>query len=288
MKERYQRIKVLAAEHTVRALCRTLAVSPSGYYAWRQRPASQRSRTDEWLTELLVQEHLQSRKTYGRPRLQVRLRRRGYCHGHTRIARLMRAAQISGRQWRVFRPLTTQSNHPSPIAPNLLAGGSSPTAADQIWLTDLTYVQTAEGWLYVSCIIDYYSRRVVGWGFGDTLDAALPLKALNMALKQRQPAKGLVHHSDRGCQYASSCYRQALCRYGVNPSMSRAGNCYDNAAMESFWSTLKRELIYRQTFLTRAQASAAIFDYIETFYNPVRLHSALNYKSPVDFEQQNN
>ncbi len=288
MKERYQRIKALALQHTVRALCRTLAVSPSGYYAWRRSPLSQRSRTDQRLTELLVEEHRQSRKTYGRPRLLVRLRRLGHCHGNTRIARLMRTADISGRQRRGFRPLTTQSNHQSPVAPNLLAGRCGPTAFDQVWLTDLTYVQTAEGWLYVSCIIDHYSRRVVGWAFGDTLDTALPLKALNMALLQRRPAKGLVHHSDRGCQYASSCYRQALAGYGINPSMSRAGNCYDNAAMESFWSTLKQELIYRQTFLTRAQASGAIFDFIETFYNPVRLHSALDYKSPVDFEQQNN
>jgi len=288
MRERYQRIKALATQHPVRMLCRALAVNPSGYYAWRLRPASQRSRTDQQLTELLREEHLQSRKTYGRPRLLVRLRRLGHCHGHTRIARLMRAARINARPRRGFRPLTTQSNHQSPIAPNLLTGHSGSTASDQIWLTDLTYVQTAEGWLYVSCNIDHYSRRVVGWAFGDTLDTDLPLKALNMALLQRRPGKGLVHHSDRGCQYASSCYRQALCRYGVNPSMSRAGNCYDNAAMESFWSTLKQELIYRQTFLTRAQASAAIFDYIETFYNPVRLHSALNYKSPVDFEHQNN
>lgn len=288
MRERYQRIKALAVEHTVQVLCRALAVNPSGYYAWRQRPESQRSRTDQRLTQLLVEEHLQSRKTYGRPRLLVRLRRLGHCHGHTRIARLMRAARVSARQRRSFRPLTTQSNHPSPIAANLLTGRGALTAPDQVWLTDLTYVQTAEGWLYVSCIMDYYSRRVVGWAFGDTLDTALPLKALNMALLQRRPGKGLVHHSDRGCQYASSCYRQALGRHGVNPSMSRAGNCYDNAAMESFWSTLKRELIYRQTFLTRSQASAAIFDYIETFYNPVRLHSALNYKSPVDFEHQNN
>jgi putative transposase len=288
MRERYQRIKALAAQHTVRALCQTLAVSPSGYYAWQRSPASQRSRTDQRLTELLVKEHLQSRKTYGRPRLLVKLRRLGHCHGHTRIARLMRAAHISGRPRRSFRPLTTQSHHQGPIAPNLLASHNDPTATNQIWLTDLTYVQTAEGWLYVSCIIDRYSRRVVGWAFGDTLDATLPLKALNMALLQRRPAKGLVHHSDRGCQYASSCYRQALESYGVSPSMSRAGNCYDNAAMESFWSTLKREMIYRQTFLTRTQASAAIFEYIETFYNPVRLHSALNYQSPVDFEQQNN
>ncbi len=201
----------------------------------------------------------------------MRLRSLGHRHGGKRIARLMKAANLYGRQRRRFRPRTTQSNHRGPIAPNLLGPGNAPTRRDAVWLTDLTYVETAEGWLYVSAILDRFSRRVVGWAFGATLDTALPLAALNMALEHRRPGHGLVHHSDRGCQYASSQYREQLLRRGCHPSMSRAANCYDNAAMESFWSTLKQELVYRQRFLTRAQASAAIFDYIQTFYNPVRL-----------------
>jgi len=288
VKNRYQRVEQLKGEYGIKPLCQALGVSRSGYYAWLRDPFGPRKRRDAQLIVLLQQEHLQSRKTYGRPRLMVRLRRQGFRHGCNRIARLMREADIRARQRRRFRPHTTQSNHGGPVAPNLRLQAPIPSSANETWLTDLTYVETAEGWLYVSAIVDLYSRRVVGWAFGDTLDTNLPLAALKMALLHRQPAKGLVHHSDRGCQYASSSYRRELLRHGLKPSMSRAGNCYDNAAMESFWSTLKQEWIYRQTFLSRAQAAASIFDYIETFYNPVRLHSALNYQSPVDFEQQNN
>ena len=288
MNERYQFIKQLAGQHSVQALCRTLAVSRSGYYArLRGAPGSQ-AQKDAQLTALLQQEHQQSRLTYGRPRLQARLRILGHRHSSKRIARLMKAAGICGRPRRRFVPRTTQSDPTGPIAPNLLAQRSAPTKADEVWITDLTYVPTAEGWLYVSTILDRFSRRAVGWAFGASLDTALPLAALRMALRHRQPGRGLVHHSDRGCQYASQQYREQLQQHGLTPSMSRAANCYDNAAMESFWSTLKHELVYRQQFLTRAQASAAIFDYIQTFYNPLRLHSALGYKSPMDFEHQNN
>jgi len=288
VKKRYQRIDQLKGEHGIKPLCQALGVSRSGYYAWLHDPLGPRKRRDAQLIAVLQEEHLQSRKTYGRPRLMIRLRRKGFRHGCNRIARLMREGDIRARQRRRFRPRTTQSNHGGPVAPNLRLQAQIPTSANEMWLTDLTYVETAEGWLYVSAIVDLYSRRVVGWAFGDTLDTSLPLAALKMALLHRRPAKGLVHHSDQGCQYASSSYRRELLRHGLQPSMSRAGNCYDNAAMESFWSTLKQEWIYRQTFLSRAQAAASIFDYIETFYNPVRLHSALNYQSPVDFEQQNN
>ncbi len=281
-------IKQLVGEHSVGALCQTLEVSRAGYYAWRQGRPSHRAQADAEITVLLRQEHQQSRMTYGRPRLQARLRSLGHRHSAKRIARLMKAARLCGRPRRRFVPRTTHSNHAGPIAPNLLAQRHAPTRADEVWITDLTYVQTAEGWLYVSAILDRFSRRVVGWAFGPSLDTALPLAALRMALRHRRPHQGLVHHSDRGCQYASSQYREQLNHYGLNPSMSRAANCYDNAAMESFWSTLKQELVYRHRFLTRAHAAAAIFDYIETFYNPVRLHSALRYKSPVDFEHQNN
>jgi putative transposase len=288
MNQRYQLIKQLAGEHSVQALCRTLRVSRAGYYVWLRGRSSHRAQKDAQLSALLQQEHQQSRSTYGRPRLQARLRSLGHRHGGKRIARLMKAARLCGRPRRRFVPCTTQSNHSGPIAPNLLAQRNAPTMADEVWITDLTYVQTAEGWLYVSAILDRFSRRVVGWAFGPSLDATLPLAALRMAVRHRKPRSGLVHHSDRGCQYASSQYREQLHLHGLHPSMSRAANCYDNATMESFWSTLKQELVYRHKFLTRAQASAAIFDYIQTFYNPIRLHSALGYKSPVDFEHQNN
>lgn len=288
MNQRYQLIKQLAGVYSVQALCRTLLVSRAGYYVWLRGRASQRAQTDARLTALLQQEHQQSRLTYGRPRLQARLRNLGHRHSGKRIARLMKAARLSGRPRRRFLPRTTQSNHAGPIAPNLLAQRKAPATADEVWITDLTYVPTAEGWLYVSAILDRFSRRAVGWAFGPRLDTTLPLAALRMALQHRKPRRGLVHHSDRGCQYASSQYREKLEQHGLEPSMSRAGNCYDNAAMESFWSTLKQELVYRQKFLTRAQAAAAIFDYIQTFYNPIRLHSALGYKSPLDFEHKNN
>lgn len=288
MKERYQCIKQLAGEHQVQILCQTLLVSRTGYYAWRRGRSSRREQEDALITVLLREEHLQSRRTYGRPRLRLRLRSRGHRHSGKRIARLMKAANLYGRLRRRFRPRTTESHHGGPIAPNLLTQQNAPTGTDAVWITDLTCVETAEGWLYVSAILDRFSRRVVGWAFGATLDTALPLAALNMALRHRRPRHGLIHHSDRGCQYASSQYREQLHRHGLHPSMSRAANCYDNATMESFWSTLKQELVYRQKFLTRSQASAAIFDYIQTFYNPLRLHSALGYQSPVDFELQNN
>jgi len=286
--QRYQLIKQLTGAHSVQTLCRTLQVSRAGYYAWLRGRPCPRAQKDAQLTALLRQEHQQSRSTYGRPRLQARLRSLGHRHSGKRIARLMKAARLCGRPRRRFVPRTTQSNHPGPIAPNLLAQRCAPTMADEVWITDLTYVPTAEGWLYVSAILDRFSRRVVGWAFGANLETTLPLAALRMALQHRKPRGGLVHHSDRGCQYASSQYRAQLNHHGLKPSMSRAANCYDNAAMESFWSTLKHELVYRHKFLTRAQAAAAIFDYIQTFYNPVRLHSALGYKSPVDFELQNN
>ncbi len=288
MKARFERIKQMEAEHTVMLLCEAFDASRSGYYAWRQRAPSRRAREDAQLKELICQEHVKSRKTYGRPRLQAALLQGGRRHSSKRIGRLMKAADVRACQRRRFRPCTTDSNHGGPIAPNHLAQRPAPQKQDETWVTDLTCVQTGEGWLYVSAILDLFSRAAVGWAFGESMETTLPLAALRMALAHRQPKKGLLHHSDRGSQYASAEYRAELARQGIEASMSRPANCYDNAAMESFWSTLKKELVYREKFATRAQAQAAIFDYIEKFYNRVRLHSALGYKSPVDFETANN
>jgi transposase InsO family protein len=287
MKQRYQRIAQLAGPHSVSALCQTLEVGRSGYYRWRGGQPCRRAQEDAQIAELLRQEHQQSHQTYGRPRLRLKLHDHGHWHSGKRIGRLMKAIGIYGRRRRRFRPCTTDSRHLNIPAPNRLENQRRPKAPNQVWVTDLTYVETGEGWLYTSVILDLYSRRVVGWAFDQQLDTALPLAALHMALGQRKPTTALIHHSDRGSQYASLPYRQVLNQYGLTQSMSRAGNCYDNATMESFWSTLKQELVYRGKFLTRAQARQAIFAYIETFYNPKRLHSALGYLSPVDFEQQN-
>ncbi len=200
----------------------------------------------------------------------------------------MRQACLRSQSRRRFRPLSlTDSNHALPIAPNRLKD-LLPARRDTVWVADITYVNTAQGWLYVAAVVDRWTRRCVGWAMSESLATTLPLAALNMALEHRRPPAGLVHHSDRGVQYASEAYRQRLAAAGVVPSMSRRGNCYDNALMESFWSSLKRELVHRVHFATRAQARAAIFEWIEIFYNRERLHSALGYQSPVDFEQQLN
>jgi putative transposase len=212
----------------------------------------------------------------------------GHSHGRNRIARLMRQQKLCGRVKGRFRVRTTDSNHDQPIAPNRLAELPAPTAADQIWLGDITYIPTGEGWLYLAGVMDRYSRRIVGWAMDQNIDTRLVLTAWEMAQKQRQPAPELVFHSDRGSQYASGDFRQALATSQTQASMSRRGNCYDNAAMEAFWSTLKMELVYRQSFATRQQAREAIFEYIEVFYNRQRLHSALGYASPSAFENQTN
>ncbi len=201
----------------------------------------------------------------------------------------MRAACLRSQTRRRFRALSlTDSDHDLPIAPNRLRRGEAPAHRDAVWVADITYVNTDEGWLYVAGVLDRCTRRCIGWAMGESLAAPLPLAALEMALAHRCPPAGLVHHSDQGVQYASEAYRQRLARAGVIPSMSRRGNCYDNALMESFWSSLKRELIHRTHFASRQEARAAIFEWIEIFYNRERLHSALGYKSPVDFETQLN
>jgi putative transposase len=277
-------------QHPIRSLCAALEVSASGYYDWfqRQTQPGPRAKANAQLLEQIVRIHQDSRQTYGSPRIREQLSQAGCAHGRNRIARLMRQHGLCGRAKGRFRVRTTDSNHDQPIAPNRLAQRPPPNAPNQIWVADITYIPTEEGWLYLAGVMDLYSRRIVGWAMDQNIDTHLVLAAWNMALTHRQPAPDLVLHSDRGCQYASANFRHALTQSQAIASMSRKANCYDNAAMESFWSTLKHELIYRRCFKTRAEACHAIFDFIEAFYNRRRLHSSLNYLCPLDFENQTN
>jgi len=277
-------------DYPILALSTNLAVSPSGYYDWQKRRADPgpRAVATQALAQKINQIHTQSRHTYGSPRIVEELRKQGCHHGRNRIARLMRAAGLSGRQKSRYRAQTTDSRHNEPIAPNRLATAPKATAPNQLWVTDITYIETQEGWLYLAAVLDLYSRKIVGWAMSKRIDTALVLQALNMALLHRQPPTNLLCHSDRGVQYASSDYRHALAQAGLIASMSRKGNCYDNATMESFWSSLKLDLVYRRSFVSRLQARHEIFDYIECFYNRQRSHTALGFRSPVDFELQNN
>ena len=280
----------MKGNHSIDMLCASLDVSRSGYYAWcrRRKAPGPRALQNQQLAQEVRAIHEHSRQTYGSPRIVKELQKKGKRHGRNRVARLMNAQGLCGRQKARWRVRTTDSNHDHPIAPNRLAEAPSATVPNQIWVADITYVQTNEGWLYLAGILDLYSRKIVGWAMDGSMDTALILKALSMALCHRQPPKDLLFHSDRGVQYASADYRTALVKGGLIASMSRKGNCYDNAFMESFWSTLKLELIYRRTFDTRRHAESAIFDYIKTFYNRRRIHSALGYVSPVDFESKTN
>ncbi len=277
-------------QHLTASLCEALAVSPSGYYDWlkRRRQPSCRVLQDRALAARIRELHKESRNTYGSPRIQMKLRQQGFRHGRNRISRLMRQQHLAGRQKARYRVVTTDSHHDQPIAPNRLAQAARPTGPNQIWVGDITYIKTQTGWLFLAAILDLYSRRVVAWAMSERIDTALVLKALNMALLHCQPPANLLFHSDRGIQYASTDHRRALAQAGLLASMSRKANCYDNAAMESFWSTLKLELVYRRDFVNPAQARNEIFDYIEAFYNRQRIHSALAYLSPVDFENKNN
>jgi transposase InsO family protein len=280
----------MKTEHAILELCQLLEVSPSGFYAWQQRRDHPGPRTlaNQKLTGQIATIFADSRQTYGSPRVQQTLSQQGCRHGRNRIARLMRTAGLCGRQQGRYRPQTTDSNHAHPIAPNHLATAPEATGPNQIWVMDITYIRTGEDWLYLAAVLDRYSRKIVGWAMSHRIDTALVLQALAMARLHRQPPAKLLCHSDRGVQYAAANYRHALAQAGLVASMSRRGNCYDNATMESFWSTLKWELIYRRKFATHQEARTAIFDYIECFYNPKRLHSALNFLSPVDFETKNN
>jgi len=282
----------MKAEHSLAQLCAAFGVTRSGYHAWEQAAPSARAQADAALSVQIQAVYARHRGRYGSPRIQQELAAQGQRHGQKRIARLMRAAGLRGRGPRRFVPRTTDSAHDQPVAPNRLAQAPVPTGPNQIWVSDLTYVATREGWLYVAVILDLWSRRVVGWSAGPTLQACLVVAALRMALKHRQPPRGLLHHSDRGVQYASGEHRALIVAAGLELSMSRAGNPYDNAVMESFLATYKRECVGLAEeaggYATRAEAQMDFFGYAETYYNRERRHSALGYKNPVDFETQLN
>lgn len=267
----------------VKTMCRVLKVSRSGYYAWRSRPESQRTQANERLLVQIREEYQLSRKTYGSPRIHAALRKKGITCSRKRVARLMRLDQIAARRARRRIPRTTQRDPDAQPAPNLLNQDFSSPAPDRKWVSDITYIDTAEGWLYLAAVLDLYSRRVVGWAMEEHMDACLVQQAWHMAVWQRCPSAELLHHSDQGSQYTSGAYLQSLAVHHCQISMSRTGNCFDNAAMESFFSTLKTECANRQ-FDTRAQARTAIFEYIEAWYNRQRLHSSLGYLSPAEFE----
>ena len=266
--------------------CDTLEVSRSGYHAHVRKPERVRRMQDTLIAAELHEAFLSSRRTYGSPRLRQVLRRKGLRHGKNRIARLMRQEGLRVRQKRRFVPRTTLTDKDCVPAPNHLLARGAPQRLNEVWLTDITYVPTSEGWLYLAAEMDLCSRRILGWSTHETLATLLPLHALERALQTRDTSlPGLLHHSDRGCQYGSTQFRRSLQLRGITQSMSRTANCYDNAAMESFWATLKAECFGSSIPDTHAQATTMIFDYIETFYNPVRLHSSLGYQSPLSFEQ---
>lgn len=271
------------ANFPVTVLCRSLEVSRSGYYAWAVRPESLRTRSDRALGVEIAAVHQESKRRYGSPRVHRELQAKGHRIGEKRVARLMRQQGLAARTRRRFMR-TTDSRHAYPVAENILSRDFLPPAPNTTWAGDITYIWTAEGWLYLAVVLDLFSRRVVGWAVSQRIDAALVLDALATALHGR-PAPDL-HHSDRGSQYASGDYRALLKERGITCSMSRKGNCWDNACVESFFSTLKQELVYeRGVFVTRAEAKTALFDYIEVFYNQKRRHSALGYVSPAAFER---
>lgn len=271
------------AKYPVGVLCHTLAVSRSGYYRWKTRSRPLRARQDEQLCVEIAAAHRRSRGTYGSPRIHRDLKAKGVRVGRKRVERLMRQRGLQGVPKKRFR-VTTDSRHDLPVAANLLGRRFTAARADTAWVADITYVWTGEGWLYLAVLLDLFSRRVVGWAIRDTIDTPLVTQALDMALRARRPQPGWLHHSDRGCQYASHAYQARLKSAGALPSMSRVGDCWDNAVAESFFATIKRELIDVARFQTRDSAARQICDYIETFYNRHRRHSSLDYRSPVEHE----
>lgn len=265
-------------------MCRRLGVSASGYYTWRRRQPSARQKANEEMVERIRVIHAESDATYGSPRVHAELAAQGIRCNQKRVERLMRLHHIRAKRRKRRRPRTTRSNHSLSVAPNVLGREFEAEAPDQKWVTDITYIPTGEGWLYLAVVMDLYSRRIVGWSMASRLTSKLVKDALKLAIAQRQPGPGLVHHSDRGSQYASSDYRVLLTARGMVASMSRKGDCYDNAPMESFFGTLKSERVHHRRYETRAEARQDIFHYIEVYYNRKRLHSALGYKSPAEFE----
>lgn len=298
---RFAFIQAHAEQFHVVTMCRVLVVSKAGYYAWVRRAPSTRAEQDAGLTETIRDVFRRKRRRYGSPRIQAELAADGRRHGPKRVARLMRAAGLRAKARRAFR-LTTDSAHTLPIAPNVLArqfavaeapGAAAPGAAareppplDRAWVGDITYLPTRDGWLYLAVILTLSSRRVIGWAMQHTIDARLTETALRMALRTRRPAPGVLHHSDRGSQYAAHRYQALLAAHGITCSMSRAGDCWDNAVVESFFASLKRELVDDADWATRDEARTAVFEFIEVWYNRERRHSSLGYLSPVEYERQ--
>lgn len=280
----YRLIEAERTSFSVPLMCRMLRVSRSGYYGWRYREPSRRSRENAALTEKIREIHRRSRETYGSPRIHAELRSIGTRCSRKRVARLMREAGVRGCM-RNRRRGSTRRTKGAPPAEDLVKRNFATTEADKVWVADITYVATGEGYLYLAFILDVYSRRIVGWAMESHLRAELVVDALQMAVWRRKPAPGLVHHSDQGVQYTALSFSKRLREVGITPSMGRTGSALDNAMAESFVSTLKAELVSRLGFPTRQVARTAIFDYLETFYNTHRLHSSLGYRSPADFEE---
>lgn len=280
---RCRAIRAHAGRVPVRLMCRTLAVSPSGYYAWVARPESRRAAENRRLLAEIRVIHAASRRTYGSPRIHATLQAQGQRVSTHRVARLMRAGRIRAKTVKKWRA-TTDSAHPYPVVPNTLNRQFAVAAPNRVWAGDITYVWTVEGWLYLAVVLDLYSRRVIAWGMGSRLTQELVTAALTMAVEHRRPARGVVHHTDRGSQYAATQYREVLAGHGLTASMSRRGNCWDNAVVESFFHTLKTEHVHHQRYRTREEARQDIFEWIEVFYNRVRRHSTLGYRSPAEFE----
>ena len=280
---RYSFIREHRQQFRVASICRVLKVSASGYFAWRRRPESPRAAGNRVLVTRIKAAHARSRKSYGRRRIHIQLQRDGITCSPNRVGRLMRQEGLCGLRRRKFKA-TTNSRHRFPVAPNLLARNFTATAPDQVWVSDITYLACEEGWEYLATVMDLYSRRIVGWAMQSTLERSLTMNALEMAIAQRRPGPGLIHHSDRGVQYACGDYQTALNQQQMIPSMSRKGDCWDNAPKESFFGTLKCELGLHGIRPPREQAHRKVFEYIEVFHNRQRLHSFLGYLSPVEFE----
>jgi len=274
-----------SAAYGIGECCQALAVSRSGYYGHQRKPERPRRRQDEALADGIEVEFTASRQTYGSRRIRHKLRQQGRSHSRSRVARLMRQRRLSARQKGRFRPKTTDSRHGGPIAPNLLRDAPAPTLPNKVWVTDITYIETTEGWRFLSATLDLCTRKIVAWNLLDTLETSLSTTTLQLALERERPdTHTLFHHSDRGVQYASLEFRSQLALSGITQSMSRKGNCYDNAFMESFWATFKSDCLQDRPFPTPDQLQLLTFDYMETFYNTSRIHSGIGNQSPLDFE----
>lgn len=281
---RYQFIEGHRQEWPVRLICEVLEVSPGGYYRWRRRPPCVRQERREALAAEIAAIHQEVKARYGSPRVHAELVARGKPCCVNTVAGLMRERGVAAKTKRKFR-CTTDSNHGRPVAENVLGRRFEPEAADRAWTADITSIPTREGWLYLAAVEDLHSRRIVGWAMGERIDSRLVVDALEMAVARRLPGAGLLAHSDRGSQYASEHYQRVLAGHGITCSMSRRANCWDNAPMESFFATLKKELVHDEDYVTREEARASLFEFIEVFYNRVRRHSALGYKSPIEYER---